>query len=54
MKNMDLWVFDDAHAGNGIYFDFQGCHLLSNIAILLNIGNPDLKIIYFSYFCINM
>ena len=54
MKNMDLWVFDNAHAGNGVYFYFQGCHLLSNIAILLNIGNPDLKIIYFSYFCINM
>ena len=52
-KKMDLWVFYDAHARNGVYFNFLGCHLLSNIAFLL-IGNPDLKIIYLSCFCINM
>ena len=43
MKNMDLQVFDDAYAGSGVNFDFQGCHLLSDIVNLLEYGNPELK-----------
>ena len=44
IKNMDLWVLDDAYAVSKRNFDFQGCHLFSNIEFLLNYGNPELKI----------
>ena len=47
---MDLEVFDNAHAGYGVNFDFQGCHKIFNIEFLLNYVNPDSEITYFSYF----
>ena len=42
---MDLYIFDNVYTGSGVNFDFQGCHMFSNMAILLIYGNPDLKII---------
>ena len=44
---MVLQVFDDAYAGSRVNFDFQGCHLSSDIAILLEYGNPEKKISFF-------
>ena len=40
---MDLWVLDDAYAGFRV-------NLVYNMDIFLIYGNPELKIIYFSYF----
>ena len=40
---MDSWVFYDAYAGSRLNFDFQGCHMHFDIAILLKYGNPELK-----------
>ena len=45
---MDLWVLDDAYAGSRVNFIFWSRHLVSNMDILLNYGNPELKNIYFS------
>ena len=47
---MNLWVLDDVYAGSRVNFTFWLRHLVSNMNILLNYGNPELKIIYFSYF----
>ena len=41
---MVLLVFYDAYAGSGFNFDFQGCHMFLNTAILLKYGTPELKI----------
>ena len=51
---MELLVFIDAYARSVVIFYFQGCHLFSNIANLLNYGNPDLKIMSYSYLNLNM
>ena len=46
---MNLWVLDDAYAGSRVNFIFWSRHLVSNMDILLNYGNPELKNIYFLY-----
>ena len=47
---MDLYIFDNAYTGSGVNFDFQGCHMFSNVTILLIYGNPDLKFIKYLNF----
>ena len=38
----------------GLFFIFDNAKLLSDMEILINYGNPELKMIYFSYFSHNM
>ena len=47
---MDSWGFGNADAGSRVKFDFQGCFMFFDMAILLSFGNPELKITYFPHF----
>ena len=49
IQNMDLWVLDDAYAESWVNFIFWQPHLVSDMDILLNYGNPELKNICSSY-----
>ena len=42
-------VLGDAHAGSWVNFIFWQLHLVADMDIMLNYGNPEFEIIYFSH-----